>query len=306
MIKEYYKLIKPGIVFGNAVTGASGFILASKEEIDFFLFALTLFGLSLIVASGCVLNNYLDRLADRQMARTRSRPLAKGTISPQKALFFGFTLLLFGLFVLGFFTNLLTTCLAAFGFLIYVGFYSIWKYLTVYGTEIGSIAGAIPPVVGYSAVSNRLDLGAGLLFLIVALWQMPHFFAIAIYRMEEYASASIPVSSLQRGIPKTKIRILFYMAAFILSVLLLSVFHYASYVYLTIALALSGYWLKICFQGFKAENDRRWARRVFLSSLVVILGLCFSLALDRLYTGARQIQNETADYEKSRQEFPRF
>lgn len=281
-VRQYYMLMKPGIVFGNAVTAMGGFVLASRAHVDFWLMGSALVGLSLIVASGCVMNNYFDRVSDRKMARTRSRALAKGVISERSAILFGASLFLLGVFCLALFTNLLATWVAIFGFIVYVGFYTMWKYRTVYGTEIGSIAGAVPPVVGYCAVTNHFDLAAGLLFSIVALWQMPHFFAIAVYRMEEYASASIPVLPLKRGIYETKVRILYYVLAFIAAASLLMVFGFVGYWYLLAALLLGFGWLWICIQGFKAKNDRHWARQVFLFSLIVILGLCATIAIDVL------------------------
>ncbi len=285
MLKDYYLLTKPGIVFGNAITASAGFILASKEgQFDFIFFATTLIGLSLIVASGCVLNNYFDRLSDQKMHRTRSRPLAKGTIPIKTAVVIGFALLFLGTTVL-LFTTFLATLFALLGFVLYVGFYTLWKYKTEFATELGSIAGATPPLVGYTAVSNDFDLGALLLFAIVALWQMPHFFAIAIYRIEEYASASIPVLPLKRGVQTTKYRMLFYLGAFILAALSLPLFGYTSTYYSVVAVLLSIYWLWICLQGFKAESDKRWARKVFLASLVVILGLCLTIALEALGKG---------------------
>ncbi len=280
MFKAYISLTKPGIVFGNAVTAAGGFFLASKHTFRLPLFLWALLGLSLIVASGCVLNNYLDRFSDQKMKRTQSRPLAKKSISEKKAFVFGVALFVLGFFLLALFTNPYATSIATLGFVIYVGFYTLWKYKTVYGTEIGSIAGAVPPVVGYCAASGRIDLAALLLFALVALWQMPHFFAIAIYRMREYASASIPVLPIQRGVYVTKIRMLLYMIAFIASGLALVYFQYTGIWFLSALLLLGSGWLWRCVQGFRAQNDGIWARKVFFYSLIVILGLCTALMFE--------------------------
>ena len=119
-------------------------------------------------------------------------------------------------------------------FCIYAAIYTIWKHKTLYGTAIGSIAGAIPPVIGYSAVTNQLDLAALLLFLIVVFWQMPHFFAIAMYRFDDYAAASIPVFPVVRGMHAAKIRILSYIVAFTLSSSMLTLSGYVGYAYLTV------------------------------------------------------------------------
>lgn len=175
MIKTYYELTKPGIIFGNAVTTTAGFLLASKGDIDWWLFFATLIGLSLIIASACVFNNYIDREIDQKMTRTKNRALAKGLIPVQRAITFAICLGLIGVAFLDLYTNPLTLLVALTGFFVYVVVYGICKRRSVYGTLVGSIAGGVPPVVGYCAVSNQFDTGALLLFTTVALWQMPHF-----------------------------------------------------------------------------------------------------------------------------------
>jgi len=170
MLRTYFMLTKPGIVMGNAITCFGGFALASRGHIDFGLLFLTLIGLILVVASGCVSNNYVDRVKDAKMARTKNRALVKGVISPQRALMFATFLLLAGSAILYLWVNLLTVVLSLFGFVVYLIFYSFSKYRTVHATLIGSISGAVPPVVGYCAVSNRLDLAALILFLLIAMW----------------------------------------------------------------------------------------------------------------------------------------
>jgi protoheme IX farnesyltransferase len=280
MIRKYYLLTKPGIIFGNAVTAAGGFFLAAKGQSEMGLFLATLLGLSLIVASGCVSNNYLDRFSDQKMARTRHRPLAKGTISVRNALVFASLLLLAGTLILFFFTNVLTTAVALLGFFFYVAIYSIWKHRTVYGTALGSIAGAVPPVVGYTAVSNQLDLAALLIFLIVVLWQMPHFFAIATYRIDEYASASIPVLPVARGMQVTKVRMLWYVVAFTLTSMMPMFFGYVGYAYFAAVTLLGAGWLWLSLQGFKSTNDKVWGKQMFLYSLIVIMVLCTMISVD--------------------------
>ncbi len=292
MIKDYYKLMKPGIVYGNAITAAAGFILGSKGFFNWPLFIAALIGLSSIVASGCVLNNYFDRLSDEKMVRTRSRPLVQKKISLQNAIIFGIALFFIGFLTLTLFTTMLAMWMAILGFILYVFFYTVWKYRTVFATELGSIAGAIPPVVGYSAATGRLDWVALSLFLVVAFWQMPHFFAIAIYRREEYASASIPVSSIQRGTDATQVWMIFYLAAFALATVSLAIFSHMGSCYLVSALLLNAYWLWQYLKGLKSENEKRWARRVFLSSLVVILGVCAAIAFDTVLS--REDKNHRA------------
>jgi heme o synthase len=279
---KYLKLTKPGIIMGNAITAAAGFMLACRGHFSLGLFLAAIAGLSLIVAAGCVFNNYMDRDTDKKMSRTQTRALATGSVSVRAALIFAIILGTAGSAILALFTNALTLFIALVGFVIYVFFYGLLKYRTMYGTEIGSIAGAVPPVVGYCAVSNLLDGGAFLIFLIIALWQMPHFFAIALFRSKEYAAASIPVLPLVKGIDTTKFRMVFYTMAFIASTILLTFFGYTGYVYLTITTLLGFTWLLLCLKGFKATSNERWAHKMFRFSLVVVTILCLMISVDCL------------------------
>lgn len=279
-LKRYYRLTKPGIIAGNAITAAAGFFLASKGIISFALLVATLVGISLVVASGCVFNNYIDRDIDAKMERTKHRELVQGTISGWSAIVYGVVLFALGILALALYTNPLTVYLALAGFFFYVVVYSLWgKRGSVYGTVIGSISGAVPPVVGYCAVSNNFDLGAVLLFAILVLWQMPHFFAIAIYRVDEYTAAGIPVLPLKKGNHATKVQMLLYIFAFIITALLLTVFGYTGYAYFAVIAIFGLVWLGLCMQGFRAKDDKVWARKMFLFSLVIIMLLSLMISL---------------------------
>lgn len=277
---NYYLVTKPGIIMGNLITVAAGFLLASQGLIHLWLFLATLIGLAFIIASACVFNNYIDRQMDRKMSRTKNRPLAKGLISTQNAILFAIVLGLLGNLILLLYTNLLTLMIADIGFLVYVFIYSMWKGRTIYGTAIGSIAGGIPPVVGYCAVSNQFDLGAAIFFMILIFWQMPHFFSIALYRLQDYTAASIPVLPVKRGVRITKVRMALYIAGFILATVLLTFFNYTGYIYLLVGLVLGSLWLWLCFKGFKSGNDQKWARQMFQLSLAIITILCIVIPFD--------------------------
>ena len=280
MIKLYYPLTKPGIIFGNAVTTAAGFMLASRGSFDFSLFFWTLVGLCCVIASACVCNNCIDHKSDAKMARTKNRALAQGSVSIKNALLFATCMGATGTIILAYYTNYLTLAIALAGFFVYVVLYSFWKYRSSFATVIGSISGAIPPVVGYCAVSNRFDMGACLIFMIVALWQMPHFFAIAVYRLEDYKAASIPVLPLEKGLLLTKIQMVLYTIAFIGVSSLLTVFGYTGYIYLGVILGVSLIWLKIILEGFTTLNDTIWAKKVFIGSLVVIMAVSIMISVD--------------------------
>ncbi|WP_042279263.1 heme o synthase [Candidatus Protochlamydia sp. R18] len=280
MINYYLLLTKPGIIFGNLVTVMAGFLLASKGQFQFGLFLSTILGLAFIMASGCVFNNYIDLEKDRLMKRTQNRPLVIGVIFEKQAIIFGLALAIVGAIILYFYTNLLTLVIAELGFIIYVFFYSIWKSRTVYGTAIGSLAGAVPPLVGYCAVSNQLDLGAFILFAMMVFWQMPHFFSIAIYRLQDYSAANIPVLPLKKGIQITKIRILLYIIIFTLTSSLLTFFHFTGSLYLILTIGLGLTWLLMGLRGLKTSNDQQWAQQMFRFSLVIISVLSLTIPFD--------------------------
>ncbi|MBS0629253.1 MAG: protoheme IX farnesyltransferase [Verrucomicrobia bacterium] len=275
--RNYSLLTKPGIIFGNVVTTAGGFALASKGSFNLWAFLATLLGITLVIASACVFNNYIDRHSDKKMNRTKNRPLVLGLISTKSALFFGLILGLAGAACLYIFVNTLATLLAIAGFLVYVIFYSLSKYYTIHGTLIGSISGALPPLVGYCAASSQLDLAAAILFVTVAFWQMPHFFAIGIFRLDDYKAAGIPIVPIKRGMKATKIQMILYIFAFAVSASLLTVFGYTNYVFAIVSSLLSLFWLFLGFQGFSATDDQLWARKMFKFSLIVILGVCFAI-----------------------------
>lgn len=280
MLRAYYMLTKPGIIMGNIFTTMAGFALASGGHINFPLFFSVILGLAFVIASAGVFNNYIDREADKKMERTKERPLAKGILKHSYAILFGTILGLSGFLFLLFTTNVLTALIAFIGFFFYLILYSIWKYRSIYGTLVGSIAGAVPPVVGYTAASNRFDFAALLLFIILILWQMPHFYAIAVYRLKEYTAANIPVLPVKKGIYVTKIQSLLYIIAFMGVLSLLTLFGYTGNIFLMASLFLGLSWLLLSYRGFRAKNDERWGKQMFRLSLAVITVLCLVIPFD--------------------------
>ena len=279
MLKKYLFLTKPGILFGNFVTTLGGFFLAAQGSVDFLLLLITLLGTTLVVASGCVINNVIDQDIDHKMQRTQNRALVKKTISVPIALAYAFVLGAIGFSILWFWVNAYAFLFAVIGFVFYVVFYSLWtKRTTIHQTVIGSISGASPPVIGYTAVVNGFDLAALLLFIGYALWQMPHSWAIAVYRFDDYKNAGIPILPVARSILRTKIESLIYVVLFTISMNALYVYGYTNWLYLVILNVLCIYWFYIGVLGFKAENDQLWAQRFFLFSVILItlVSLCFS------------------------------
>ncbi|MFP1722172.1 heme o synthase [Lonsdalea quercina] len=284
MIKQYLQVTKPGIIFGNLISVIGGFLLAANGSIDYPLFIATLLGVSLVVASGCVFNNVIDRDIDKKMERTKNRVLVRGLISLKVTLAYAALLGIAGFALLYVAANPLAMWLAVIGFIVYVGVYSLYmKRHSVYGTLIGSLSGAAPPVIGYCAVSNQFDAGALILLLIFSLWQMPHSYAIAIFRFKDYQAANIPVLPVVKGISVAKHHITLYILAFMIATLMLSLGGYAGYKYLVVAAAVSLWWLGMALSGYKNLNDDRlWAKKLFVFSIVAITSLSVMMSIDSI------------------------
>jgi protoheme IX farnesyltransferase len=273
MLRAYFFLTKPGIVYGNAIAASAGFFIASTQHIDPLVYLQMLVGISSIVASACVFNNYIDRDIDAKMERTKDRALVNGTISLRSALIYGAFLLIFGGSIL-FLTNALTAYVALFGVFMYVVVYSLWcKRNTLHATVIGAVSGAVPPVVGYTSVTNTLDLGALILFFILFTWQMPHALAIAIRRYDDYLAAKIPVMPISIGIGAAKAQMLSYVFAFFVSIIALSIAGYVGKIFMIGMISLSAIWLILCVQGYWEQDQSAWAKRVFMFSLMLLLAL---------------------------------
>ncbi|MEK7625907.1 MAG: heme o synthase [Patescibacteria group bacterium] len=280
MFKKYYLLTKPGIIRGNAITALAGFLLASKGNIDIWLLLATIAGISLIMASGCVFNNYIDRNIDKKMTRTKSRALVIRSVPTINALIYASLIGIAGFILLSIYTNLTTVIIGVIGFVDYIVLYGLAKRRSVHGTLVGSISGATPPVAGYTAVTGSLDVGAILLFLILVFWQMPHFYAIAIRRIDDYKKASIPVLPIKSGMKQTKIQIFLYILAFMCATTLLFITGYAGITYLIVMLGVGLYWLWIAIKGFEAKDNSLWAKSLFLFSLKVLLVFSVMLSID--------------------------
>lgn len=238
-------------------------------------------GTSFIIASACVFNNYIDRDIDAKMKRTNKRALVEGDIRECNALVFGAVIGLIGLITLLLWTNWLTAILGIIGFVSYVFAYTFSKRITVHSTLIGSISGSTPIAAGYTAAAGMFDAGAGILFVIMAIWQMPHFYAIGMFRRDDYAAAGIPILAVRKGMKASKVQITAYIALFVASVIALGIFSHASISFVIIMTLLSLYWLRSAISGFKKHtDDNRWARQLFGQSLYILLALSLLLAVD--------------------------
>lgn len=278
----YYYLSKPGIIRGNLVAAAAGFFFAAQTDTKAEVLLGVLLGTACIIGSACAFNNYIDRNIDKKMKRTSQRALVIGSIKNSHALIFASTLGIMGALVLATLTNYLTLAIGLFGLVSYVVFYGIAKRRSIHGTLVGSIPGAVPPVAGYTAVTNEVDGAAVLLFLILVSWQMPHFYAIAIFRLKDYKAAGLPVLPVVKGVTATKKEIIAYIVTFIIVSSLLTVFGYAGYMYLAVILFVGILWLRVAMKGFHDADDTIWARQVFGTSLMVLLVTSVMIALGRM------------------------
>ncbi len=281
MLKEYYNLAKPGIIYGNLLTAIAGFFLASHYNVHWLLLLAMIIGVSCIIGAACVFNNIIDHDIDRRMKRTSARAMVTGAISKKNAFIYGGALSIAGVLILFFYTNTLALGVAVAAAVLYVALYTPLKRHSAYSALVGSIPGATPPVIGYLAVTNHANWCAGLLFIILCLWQMPHFYAIAIYRIQDYQEARVPVFSIEKGVPCTKIQIVCYIIAFIVATIALYAFRYVGIFYLVGMLAAGLAWLVLSLRGFQKNTvDPKWARSVFLFSLIVITVFSILIALN--------------------------
>jgi protoheme IX farnesyltransferase len=279
-IRSFVTLTKPGIIAGNLISLASAFLLGAHTSFYWTQIALLVTGAALVIASGCAINNAFDRDIDALMIRTRRRPMVDGAITVRAASIFAVCLVVVGSALFYSATeSKLALGLLILGYVIYAGIYTFFmKRRSVHGTLIGSIAGAMPPVAGYCAAKGTFDGAALILLAIFSIWQMPHSYAIAIFRKSDYQAASIPVLPVMYGTDKAKHHMLWYMAAFMLISPSLSVLGYAGNLYFFTASVGSAYWLWLGFQGFRSGDEKNWARKVFFTSIVLVTVLCLSMA----------------------------
>jgi protoheme IX farnesyltransferase len=279
--RAFYRLTKPGIVYGNAFTAVAGYVLGARDGFSFGRFLGTIVGICLVIACGCVLNNVLDRRIDAKMPRTQKRATVTGAIAPVAALVYATILGLSGFGLLVIASNPLTVGLGVVALIFYVTLYGAAKRYSGFGTAVGSISGALPPVAGYTAASGRFDLGAGLLLVVLIVWQMPHFYAIAIYRRDEYKAAGIPLLSVTHGKLAARRRILVYLGLFVLVTPLLYIAGYVGIIYLIAALGLAAGWWVVALRRYNDADINQWARRMFRYSLIIVMAMPVLIAVGR-------------------------
>lgn len=283
--RDFVQLAKPGIIFSNSITAFGGFWVASGWHVNWLQMLYTMIGTALVMASGCVLNNYLDRDLDTKMARTQNRATATGKLSAQVVLWYGIILGIIGVSGLWLLVNPISALLGMLGLFLYVWVYTAWfKRTSVWSTFVGSFSGAVPPVIGYCAVRQDIDAGALILFGIMFLWQPPHFWALGIRRVEEYRAAGFPLLPVVKGSFVTKMAMIRYVVLIVPVSLLLYVYGYVNVIYFYAAAAMGLYWAFLCIKGFKAEDEVLWAKKMFIYSINYLTLLFIIIVLTTVKT----------------------
>ncbi|UOE92976.1 heme o synthase [Alkalihalobacillus sp. LMS39] len=267
--KHYVTLAKMGIVTSNLITAFAGIFLAAKYTGVSLLdqFHLVLFGLlgaGLVMAGGCTLNNFIDRDIDHLMERTKDRPTVTGKLQGSHVLIVGLIQSAIGIILLSL-ANITAAIIGMIGLFVYVVLYTMWtKRTTSLNTIVGSVSGAVPPLIGWAVIDPSLHTYAWILFFIMFFWQPPHFLALAMKRCEEYRAAGIPMLPVVAGFDVTKRQIVVYVAALLPVSLMLYPF---GIVYTIVAALLGLGWLVLGLAGFKMKDDIKWSRFMFVYSL---------------------------------------
>ena len=282
VVLDYVSLAKPRIIPLLLITALGGMMMAERGWPSTGLVVLTLLGGGLAAAGAGAINCWIDRDLDGVMLRTRRRPLPDGRIAPRHALLFGIALGVAAFVLLAFWVNVLAATLAISGLLFYVFVYTLWlKRWTVQNIVIGGAAGAVPPVVGWAAVTHRVDLTAIYLFAVIFLWTPPHFWALALRLKGDYARAQVPMLPVVRGEAVARRQILVYTMVLVAVTLAVVVTGALGVFYLAGAVVLGGVFIALAVVNLRNQRQR-WSRLLFDYS-IAYLGLLFAVMVaDRM------------------------
>ncbi len=284
LLQAYIELTKPRILSLVLVTTTLGFFLGGKGIHSFLKLFITLAGAGLVCAGASALNQYLERESDSKMVRTKNRPIPQGIISANDAMLFGIILILGGIFILATQINILTAFLSLLTAFLYVLVYTPLKKISWLNTSIGAIPGAIPPMGGWAAAHGDLNLGAGVLFLILFIWQHPHFYAIAWMFKEDYKKGGFKMLPVIEPDGKNTFRqIIFFSVLLIPIALLPTIIGMSGGIYFWGALTLS---LSLCAIGLgsaasKSIND---AQRLLKATVLYLPILLLLIMIDVFFS----------------------
>ncbi|SDT07485.1 protoheme IX farnesyltransferase [Halopseudomonas litoralis] len=282
--RDYLELTKPKVVALMIITSAIGMLLSTPGAVSWSVLLLGNLGIALCAGSAAAINHVVDRRIDLHMARTQRRPLAQGRVNPVHALLFALTLGVAGMAILLLWINALTAWLTLGSLLGYAVIYtSFLKRATPQNIVIGGLAGAAPPLLGWTAVTGQIDAEALLLVLIIFAWTPPHFWALAIHRKAEYAKVDIPMLPVTHGEQYTKLHILLYSFILLAASLLPYVIHMSGTLYLVVALGLGLRFIDWAWALYR-DSRKHAAIKTFKFSLWYLLWLFVALLVDH-YAG---------------------
>jgi protoheme IX farnesyltransferase len=280
LLKSYYLLCKPNVVYMMLICALVGMLLAEESVSSISRIVIALIGIAFCSGSAASINQVIDRKADASMTRTDQRPIPQGELSAVHASTFALVIGLIGALILYFFINTLTMILTLASLIGYAFIYTVYlKRATPQNIVIGGLAGAAPPLLGWASISNTVDPYALLLVLIIFVWTPPHFWALAIYRKDEYAKESIPMLPVTHGVAFTKLQIVLYtIILFIVSVLPYIVLM-SGWIYLFSAITLSSLFMYYSIKLYYSD-DNAFAMKKFNFSIYYIFLIFVALLLD--------------------------
>ena len=280
VLKNYLELTKPKVVLMMLITAIIGMLLASKSLPSLYLVIISMIGIGLCASSAATINQIIDRNIDANMARTSNRPLPQGEITTFNASLFAFALMIVGTAILVSQVNTLTAVLTVASLIGYAFIYTVFlKRATPQNIVIGGLAGAAPPLLGWTSVTNSIDPNALLLVLIIFVWTPPHFWALAIYRKEDYARESIPMLPVTHGVRFTKLQIILYTVLLVLVSLLPYIVLMSGNIYLFSALGLGLFYLYSSIKMYLTD-DEEYTMTSFKYSIYYIFLIFFALLVD--------------------------
>jgi heme o synthase len=278
---DYWTLLKPNVMKLVVFTGSVGLVIAPGSIHPLIAFVAIL-AMAVGAGASAAINNAYDSDIDRVMVRTRRRPTAAGRIEPAEALAMGITLAIASIAVMGLAVNWTAAGLLALTIGFYVLIYTLWlKRRTPQNIVIGGAAGAFPPMIGWAAVTGSIELMPILLFLLIFFWTPPHFWALALYRRQDYANVGVPMLPVTAGPEATRKQILVYSLVLAATSLLPTLIGTAGWLYLALAIVLSGIFLRDAWQLYKKPSDRL-AMRLFKFSILYLFALFSAILADHL------------------------
>jgi protoheme IX farnesyltransferase len=279
---DYVTLMKPELTLLSVATALGGVYLGSNGHIQLAMMFHTLFGTLLVGGGAGALNQFIERKYDAMMRRTENRPLPSGRLAPLEALLFGIALCVLGIVELTLFTNALAGLLALLTLVTYLFLYTPLKRITWVSTIIGGIPGALPPMIGWAAARNEITIEAWILFGILFLWQMPHFFSLAWMYRKDYERAGYPMLPvLDEEGNRTSLQIMIYCIGLIPVSLLLTLVGQLGWVYFAGAASAGAAFLYIAFELFETRSNHS-ARKLFFASLLYLPVLLAFMVMDKL------------------------